>query len=428
MEGTSAIPPDIVTSVAFSPDGTKLATGSWDKSLRLYDVATQILIGEPIKLPGRVYSVAFHPDGNRVATASDDKTARIWDLRTGAPLGDPIRHRGEVNSVAFRPDGKHLATASSDFTVRISEVESLVPNRATEYIKRLLTPSDGSKIAGDNGFQAELDAFQSNRDQQNRSAIATKALADENWPAAVFHLPWLCEQQPEQKKWRVMLARANTHLHAEQGNYKKALEFALKRIEIDLSGWSYSTKLLCQMAMQDKLQIRRTIDEYLELADQRDNGQGWNELYRTSSFNNDEKIPWERLHALAIIALDKALESKKNLADYNETLGAILYRLGRYEEAKEALDRSVAARLAVPPTNGPSSRPAMDTTQTTKLGTFYQHTFMTLIQYRLGNLDQLNVDREMMKRADEATPAKSWHARLQRNLLKEEVRVTCGSE
>jgi len=53
---------------------------------------------------------------------------------------------------------------------------------------------------------------------------------------------------------------------------------------------------------------------------------------------------------------------------------------------------------------------------------------MALVHHRLGDLDQSRENREMMKHADEAAPAKSWHVRLRRNLLKEEVRVTWGSE
>jgi len=427
LEGTPLIHQDSVTSVAFSPDGTKLATGSWDKNVRLFDVETQTLIGEPMKLPGRVYSVAFHPDGNRVATASDDKTARIWDLKTGAPLGDPIRHSGEVNSVAFSPDGKHLATASSDFTVRISDVESLVPKDATDIINRLSNEPNESLVAT-GAFQAEFEAIHLKRDLQSRSSIATKAIADENWFAATFHLPWLCEQQPEKNSWKVMLASANTNLHAEQGDFSKALEDASLAIELEPSGNAYSTKLLCCMAMRDKSQILSAVEEYLAWADESDTGQGWNDVCRTSSFNNDEKIPWERLHAMAIKAFDQALEPKKSLAEPNETLGAILYRLGRYEEAKETLDRSSVAASAISQAKTTPSQPASDNSQTKKLGTFYHHAFLALVQHRLGNLDQSRENRELMAMADERAPAKNWHVRLRRKLLNDEVRVTCGLE
>ena len=58
--------------------------------------------------------MAFSPDGTKIATASYDKTARLWDAATGKPLGEPLRHDARVNAVAFSPDGMKIATASGD--------------------------------------------------------------------------------------------------------------------------------------------------------------------------------------------------------------------------------------------------------------------------------------------------------------------------
>lgn len=101
-----------VTSVAFSPNGTRVVTGLEDNTARLWDGRTGAPLGEWMRHEGRVGCVVFSPDGTRVVSGSDDKTARLWDGRTGAPLGDWMRHEGKVESVAFSPDGTHVVTGS----------------------------------------------------------------------------------------------------------------------------------------------------------------------------------------------------------------------------------------------------------------------------------------------------------------------------
>ena len=95
-----------VTSVAFSPDGKTIATGSWDRTARLWDVASGRAIGQPLLHQDSVRSVAFSPDSRQLATASNDKTARFWDAATGQQLGPAMPHSGFVFSVAFSPDGR----------------------------------------------------------------------------------------------------------------------------------------------------------------------------------------------------------------------------------------------------------------------------------------------------------------------------------
>ena len=113
-----------VNSVAFSPDGKTLASGSSDDWVRLWDVATHQQIGDPLTgHTGPVESVAFSPDGKTLATASSDDTVRLWDVATHQQIGNPLTgHTDSVNSVAFSPDGTTLATASSDDTVRLWDV------------------------------------------------------------------------------------------------------------------------------------------------------------------------------------------------------------------------------------------------------------------------------------------------------------------
>ncbi len=96
-----------MTSVAFSPDGTRIVSGSADNTVRLWDAATGQPIGQPMTgHTGAVSSVAFSPDGTRIVSGSGDKTVRVWDADTGQPIGEPLTgHTDTVTSVAFSPDG-----------------------------------------------------------------------------------------------------------------------------------------------------------------------------------------------------------------------------------------------------------------------------------------------------------------------------------
>ncbi|WP_437674481.1 SIR2 family protein [Sorangium sp. So ce131] len=109
----------MVNAVAFSPDGTTLASGSDDNSVRLWDARTGELRKTLSGHQNAVYSVAFSPDGTALASGSDDNSVRLWDARTGELRKTLSGHQNAVLSVAFSPDGTALASGSNDHSVRL---------------------------------------------------------------------------------------------------------------------------------------------------------------------------------------------------------------------------------------------------------------------------------------------------------------------
>ncbi|KAG8780543.1 hypothetical protein FRC12_022873 [Ceratobasidium sp. 428] len=116
-----------ICSMAYSPDGAYLASGSEDNTLRTWDVRSGQPIGQPLSHASCVGPVAYSPDGLYIASGSWG-TVSIWNAKTGQAVGQPLQGHtpGPVNSVVYSPDGTHIAS-SSESTVCIWDIHTGQP-------------------------------------------------------------------------------------------------------------------------------------------------------------------------------------------------------------------------------------------------------------------------------------------------------------
>jgi len=146
-----------VTSVAFSPDGQQVLTGSWDGTAKLWDLSGREIQSFSGHTSG-VGSVAFSPDGQQVLTGSFDNTVKLWRVSGGAPL--TYQHTSHVNSVAFSPDGQQVLTGSGDGTVRLWNVSgSLIKSfsaHASELSSVAFSPDGKNVLTGSWDGNAKL--------------------------------------------------------------------------------------------------------------------------------------------------------------------------------------------------------------------------------------------------------------------------------
>ncbi|MFJ9646307.1 hypothetical protein [Streptomyces sp. NPDC101206] len=142
--------PGEVASAAFSPDGHTLATASADGA-RLWDTATGKTRATLPVSAGGLFSLAFSPDGRTLAAAGGDGTVRLWDTATGATRTPLTGHDSTVFSVAFSPDGRTLATAGADHTGRLWDTETGAPrttlNGHTDGVFTIAFSPDGHAVA-----------------------------------------------------------------------------------------------------------------------------------------------------------------------------------------------------------------------------------------------------------------------------------------
>ena len=128
-----------IFALAFSPDGTKLASGSRGTTIRLWDTTSGDELAALQRHTGKGWTtvLAFSADGKMLASGSTDKTVQLWDATTGEPRATLIGHINSITSLAFSLDGTTLASASADGMIRFwnTETGTAIPKHITGHTK-----------------------------------------------------------------------------------------------------------------------------------------------------------------------------------------------------------------------------------------------------------------------------------------------------
>ena len=177
----------IGATVAFSPDGQRIAVaGGIDSAVHLFDAQSGVPTGQLSGHTSTVNGVAFSRDGHTIATGSDDRTVRLWDAHTLQPLGQPLTgHQNAVGPIAFSPDGKRVVSGAMDDTVRVWDTLNGRPLTGhQDAVTRVAFSPDGKRIAS-----ASSDKTVRLWDAQTHQSVGAPLTGHEDWILCVAFSP-----------------------------------------------------------------------------------------------------------------------------------------------------------------------------------------------------------------------------------------------
>ncbi len=234
-----------VYGLAFSPDGTRLASASHDMTVRIWDVETQSELHTMTGHTGLTVAVAWSPDGSMAASGAYDHTVRVWNADTGDLIRVLEGHTGWVDAVAFSPDGRLLASGGYDDVVRIWDVatgeERLVLEGLTSPVTGVTWYADGRRVMGEareggrsestdwDAETGETSALLKTLIQQSGGPADREAMSGDYWATLdwdetikVWGKDGLLASQPEHVDWLTAVKWEGTEIvtAASDGNLR----------------------------------------------------------------------------------------------------------------------------------------------------------------------------------------------------------------
>jgi len=113
-----------VVSVSVNPAGTRIASVSHDKSIKIWDLESGRLLRTIANIGGYVNAISWSPDGSRLVHGAEDNTVRIWNAETGAAIRTISGHTDYVNEARYSPDGRFIASCADDKLIKIWDAET----------------------------------------------------------------------------------------------------------------------------------------------------------------------------------------------------------------------------------------------------------------------------------------------------------------
>jgi WD40 repeat protein/sulfur relay (sulfurtransferase) DsrC/TusE family protein len=336
---------DRVNSVAFSPDGKTILSGSSDKTLGLWDLQGNLIWRTPDRqvdfyvkqqivqsLRGHndaVNSVAFSPDGKTILSGSSDKTLRLWDLQ-GKPIGQPFQgHKDSVKSVAFSPDGKVIVSGSSDKTLRLWDLQGNSLLNLADRSRQIEIPqgvaNDSAQGEDCLNVQDEIDAMATVlmlRSLQPPMAVAILG----SWGSGKSFGMYLIQQRIEEIR-RQELIRLQAWGEPNVPSDIQILSPYVGHIyQISFNAWTYAKSDLWASLMQDifyelnrQITLERQIGIFLSSSPSSQTTTS-NSSAKSSSTRNIDRLIYNPLKKIKKIIQTRIELSKKGLVIFGQEI------------------------------------------------------------------------------------------------------------